>query len=659
MPEEPIIVTVVGADGSETEAVFPAGTTPAQMKSALMNIRANRQKQKDDPESWAQALTKRSIPVLGESLSKALGTYVDLNVGALKGAGQTIVGGARLIQKIPGVTAATDALTGLQPGGSARSMDIVEQEFLTPTNTTQRVGKTGEQIAEAIAPGGLIKKAATKAVTVAAPRLAPFLGQRAARLAPEMVTEAVTGGLHSALQGGDPTIGAVVSGVMPGVAQGTRAARNALLGGTRNPQVVQEAVEFGMRQGVPIDAATGTGRPYVARLQQASGDSIFGAGIAERFKDRQTDALRRVAGDLSDTAHPTAVSPHMAGKGVTDTLEGTIAAEHKLAGQHYGTLRTIEADPTNLKTVQVGTETLPDGTVRAVMADVALPVDMRPVKAALKPVLEEIERTWPLAQKDASPGLVALRNLVSGADAVSASTADANLSVIKRIVREADSPALRTRGQGVAAKAVTELEAAVQQAVAQGGSAATDALRAGRDATIRKYSAAELRDALRDEPVQVFNSLVFRKDAGIERLREVAAQAPGEMAKLGRAWMEQALERPMAEGGFDAPLGLLRKWQDLGPQTKALLFPNPLHRKDLDDFFLLAKKIAENPNPSGTARNLTAINALWSIPAAGLAKLFYSPAGVRELTRAVRTGDTHAVTQALGRVAGRQAAGPK
>jgi hypothetical protein len=56
----------------------------------------------------------------------------------------------------------------------------------------------------------------------------------------------------------------------------------------------------------------------------------------------------------------------------------------------------------------------------------------------------------------------------------------------------------------------------------------------------------------------------------------------------------------------------------------------------LDDFFLLAKRVADNPNPSGTAHTLTALNVVGQLPAWGLAKLLYTEGGVRAINFALQ-----------------------
>jgi hypothetical protein len=644
MPDQsPIIVEVEGVG----EVEFPAGTSNAEIKSKLLNIRQKVKKDTgttDNAESWA---------------STAAGFGLALGRGALKGAGQSVVGATRLLQMVPGVTAGVDAMYGA-PGLSAHAMDAADKFLATDGSWGEGMGKAGEQVLEAVATGSPVRQAGEFAVTHAAPILSGVVGKGLAKALPKIATEAAAGGLQTYIQGGDPTAGAVLAGAAPAIAQGGRVARNALFAGKANP-VVQGAIDYAGRAGVdiPVSASTATGKPFVAKVEKALAAVPGSAGVVDRFKAKQAEALTRVAGDLADAAHPTSVTPTTAAQGVRQTVEQTIAAENAEQAVRYGKLRQIEADPRNLKRVQVGTRTLPDGTVETVMDDVPMPVDMRPVKAALKPVLDKIEKTWNVTKKDASDGLVALRNLVHGADAEAASTADENLGLIKKIVREATSPDLMTRGQGLAAQAVGELEAAVQKAVRQAGPDAVDALRMGRAATIRKYAAADALDLFKENPTGFFDALTARRENGLPLLHEVQKHAPAELPKIGRAYIEEMFTKATSEGEFDHAQALLAKWESLGPETKKLIFPNPMHRKDLDHFFLIAKKIAENPNPSGTAGVNAILNPVaWAayFPAKAIASVLYSPNAIRQLTKGITTGNTSAVTEALGRVAANQTA---
>ena len=175
----------------------------------------------------------------------------------------------------------------------------------------------------------------------------------------------------------------------------------------------------------------------------------------------------------------------------------------------------------------------------------------------------------------------------------------------------------------------------------------------GRAATVNKFKTIKMLDTLRDEPVGVFNQATRRKDAGIARLRALARVAPDELQQIGRAWLEDALTKATADGGFGRASSLLADWQNLGPQTKQLLFGNAAHVKDLDHFFLLAKKMTETPNPSGSAMTFfkgaeaTALarDVLMGAPGLGtaftfsapfVAKLLLSPTTTRLLVQGLR-----------------------
>jgi hypothetical protein len=195
---------------------------------------------------------------------------------------------------------------------------------------------------------------------------------------------------------------------------------------------------------------------------------------------------------------------------------------------------------------------------------------------------------------------------------------------------------------------IPKLQSVIDGAVSAGGQDAIDALRAGRTATAAKYGAKAVLDQLRDEPVQTFGQLTYAKDSGVDLLREVAEQVPGQLPKIGRAYLEDLFGKAQSQGGWTGADGLFTKWQNLGPQTKQLIFGNPQLVSDLDKFFLGAKKLAENPNPSGTmvmglsagSGTLMFTNPATGIPlaigAGALSKMLHSPAGVRALTNGLK-----------------------
>jgi hypothetical protein len=118
--------------------------------------------------------------------------------GAANTTGNLVSGTARLLNKIPGVG------EYLAPEQGIRSLEARTKQVSTPENTTQKVGKYGEQIGEWMIPSGAEEKAATL-VGEHLPQLARF-GVPAARA----LTGAGEAGLRSASQGGEFKTGAEI-----------------------------------------------------------------------------------------------------------------------------------------------------------------------------------------------------------------------------------------------------------------------------------------------------------------------------------------------------------------------------------------------------------------------------------------------------------------
>lgn len=396
------------------------------------------------------------------------------------------------------------------------------------------------------------------------------------------------------------------------------------------------AVKFGQQHGIPIDAATATGSQVIANVQKRVGDSMGGANIAEDFKARQAKGLATVGEQLAAKANQggPAVTPQQAGQGIRDAVYKRLQEFAGEADTAYEAIRQVESQPQSLQRVQVGTMKDPrTGAVTPVMEDVPLPVDLRSAKAALKPILDRLVRQMPVTQQQASKGLKALENIVNGPDAAPLTQVDADLGAIKTIAR-ADIPEMRNVSQGLAAHAVAQLDAAVRSTAQRAG--VLDKLEAGRKATIAKYGADDVLTEIRHEPVQAFTQATARQDSGIARLRQVAKLAPAELPRIGRAVLDDFMETATADGGFQHAQKIRATWNKLGGETKALLFKDPDYIADLDKFFRLAEKIAENPNPSGTARINNIFNATSTLVGYPAAKLLYSPAGVKLLTEGFR-----------------------
>jgi hypothetical protein len=280
------------------------------------------------------------------------------------------------------------------------------------------------------------------------------------------------------------------------------------------------------------------------------------------------------------------------------------------------------------------------------MVPMAMPVDLRAFKDAMKPIYRDLMRAASITPPTGDKGraLAALDRIVRGPDFVRVSTADAALSDLKASARGAVMPELRTRGQGIAAKAVRELEQQVSRSITKAGPDAVDAITEGRAATRAKYVAAEVLDAIRKEPVRAFKQAIAPKDTAIDLLRKVQEQSPTAIPMIGRAVLEDMLHTATESGGFKHAAKLYADWKRMGPETKQMLFG--ANQENIGKFLLLATKLEESPNPSQSgliANTAGQIGVAIAHPLVGvplilstgaLSKMLHSEIGARALTRA-------------------------
>lgn len=235
-------VVILGKDG--TEHVFPAGFDPKKAAEIV----------------WRQeggSLAK--LAQLNDTINRIPS---DLSAGIAKGAGRTAVGLGSLMHRVPGVSNAVDALyalAGQQVNSGQMMADPAAARAglgIEPSNATQRVGATAEQIAEFFIPGAMAEKTATAIAAKVAPRV-PTALQAVARFAPRMATEGAAASAVTAAQGGDPVTGAAAGAAGPVV--GAVAGRTVkAIGNTARP-LVRAAL-----------------KPTVTEMKRQAGASITG-----------------------------------------------------------------------------------------------------------------------------------------------------------------------------------------------------------------------------------------------------------------------------------------------------------------------------------------------------------------------------------------------
>jgi|SRR5215471_3666411 len=434
------------------------------------------------------------------------------------------------------------------------------------------------------------------------------------------------------------------------------------------------AAEWALEQGIPVPSGAATGNPFISTMQRASEHTPLGAIVAGGAKQELAEAMSAKGGQLAERVSPKAMVPETAGEAAGAGVERTISKLKKQADTAYDEFRAAEQDPKNIVDVPVGTKTVdtglkdPQGNAitrsEPITDKIAMPVDMRPIKAALRDQYESMKNWLQPAKRNASAGFQAMDSIVNGPDFLPATQAEQGLGGLKSLAREAESPDLRDVSQGIGANAGAMLQDAIDSAVARtAGGRALQQLRNGRAAHAAKMEAADVLGKLRDEPVQLFNQLTYANDAGVNQLRNVAELAPKEMAQVGRAYVEKLLDTATAEGGFQRGAGIFRQWENLGAETKKILFKDPAVRESLDKFFQVAKMVGEQPNPSMTAvagHGLAAagllvtnplLGASYAIGSGALVKALYSPKVSRALTQGLRLYLDPTVPRALKGIA--------
>jgi hypothetical protein len=458
--------------------------------------------------------------------------------------------------------------------------------------------------------------------------------------------------------------------------------------------VQQAAADWAMAHGAPLDAASATGNPVIRGAQELAQGTIGAGAYVDQAIQNRNQWYAAKGRELAAELNPNDQTPETAGRAVYEQGVKTIREKHSAAGEEYSAFRDRAEDPANHREVVTGTkqETVqmqtgtrqevvpgvagPDGkpAVRdvpifekvtrdvPVKETVPFPVDLSEFKAALKPQLEEVQRLTRLGQSHYAPAQVALEDIINGPDIVPATVAEKNLGALKAVARSnTETGGVRNEAGQLAGEQVRRMQAEIDASVKQiGGVDALNELHQGRLERFGQAEAAALVDQFKAEPVKLFQQLTSKNDSAIDLLRKVQKLAPDQMGALGRAWLDGAMDKATDQGGLDHADANFKNWQDLGDNTKKILFKNPAMISDLDKFFQSMKDSAKKQNPSGTAQvrhiqaqagglasgiTMAAVGHPLGLAVAGgyliagnaLARLLYNPKFVRAAVKAMNT----------------------
>lgn len=448
--------------------------------------------------------------------------------------------------------------------------------------------------------------------------------------------------------------------------------------------VQQQAADWAMNRGIPLDAAAATQNPLIRGAQELAQTTPGASSPAQRAIQARHDAYASQGRALANQSFPgLEVDPATAGRMIAEQGTKTIREQSATAGGEYGKFNDRELDPANAREVVTGSEPqsvrVQTGTRREAVPGVVdtagnpafrdvpifetvkrdvpksetipFPVDMSDFQAQFKPMLEQVRRQTRLGQQQYAPAEIALEDLVEGPQFKAASVAEKDLGALKDVVRKNTlTGGVKNDAGQMAASLVDRLQDVIDGTVKRiGGPDALAELQEGRLATRGKYEAINLVDQFKDEPVRLYDQLTAKRDANINLLENVNKLAPEQMPALGRAWLEAAIDKATEGGKFEHADKLYSDFQNLGDRTKALLWRDPNLRSDLGNFFQSAKDSARIEGPSGTARvaHISGTAGLvLSHPIAGsvyvigmnaLSRLLYNPSFVRAAIRGFKT----------------------
>lgn len=425
---------------------------------------------------------------------------------------------------------------------------------------------------------------------------------------------------------------------------------------------VADALSFANRRDIPVNLAATTDNPFIKGIQQVASSTVGGSTFATPGKAIEALAMERTAGQLASEAHPQFVAPASAGRDLGIALEKRASNFGADAGKSYAYIQSVEGKPSNIDRVKVGEKTQqgtiidpstgqPQTTTTPIYKDIPMAVDVSGIKTWAAPILEKLKERWKAADPQAAQNIAqqvkSLESIVEGPDMKSASVAEKDLGNLKALVRNTD-PA--TESSLRASKVVDQLQSAIDARVDRADPRALSELQNARAKWATKADIEETLQRLRDEPVQAFDQSVWKRDTGIEYLKKIAQYAPAEMPKLGRAFLEDAFGKASETGKFAGGDRLFSTWTNLGAETKSILFPNASLRADLNDFFMLAKRLPAVANTSGTAgaalagKSIDAVSVIMAgkgnpeavlglVSPAVITKLMYHPAFVKALNR--------------------------
>ena len=426
----------------------------------------------------------------------------------------------------------------------------------------------------------------------------------------------VLGPYFRRMEAGD-TSGAVAYGagmIAPSVL-GEVVPRNVNVGMKSRTPEVAKAMDFAMKEGVPLGAAKASGSPALNRVSYAA-DTGSVAGLMD-WERGVISAYEKLGKKVASGVEPTVAgtTPQIAGSKMADSMRRVMQQHADDANTAYGEAdkiaeQYVQSRPVTRTEVKKNAKGKNEKVQVTRQVDMAVPIDMSTAKKELAPILDELDAdpNWTLPRKEADPGYQALSNLVNGDDFVPLSRARKLASAIGRLQEGSGKTGIRKGGEGLAAYGYGALADAIDEGIAAIGADApklAGALKRGAEATKAKWSVDTALGRLGQgkntykEGLDAFRPLLEPHDANINQLADVQSKVPELMPELGRAALEERLTKMFENGSLEYAKTTLNWWNSIGQKTKNALY-SAESQKNITDLLVSMDTYAKSANPSGS-----------------------------------------------------------
>lgn len=621
-------------------------------------------------------------------------------IGAAKGLGSTVYGLGALASKIPGVSEVAEAF-GASP--EYAKFEQPKPEALKPKGVGQQAGFLGEQLAEFFVPAAKIGNVAKGTKLLSSTR-ALNIGKNA--LADAAVTTAQSGDVDSFLGAGAGSAGiqagmGVVGKGLGAVGKGTRS----LIAAAKGP--ADEIVQLAEKYGVNLSAGQEATKPLLQRLEGTLRKWGVTQDIFQKADKSANARLQKVAADVADDISKSNMTEVQAGEYIGEALE----AAGEAASIAYG----AKVEPLIAQFGQVDVP-LAGGiadTARELLkkfstGDIKAPQQVESVGAAMR-ILEDLSQP---VHRFAGPN--ALNNAVAAGVQVTndmvlqaARNPGGFVLEIPKKFTLSDAKNMRTllfkmsnkgqvdMGKGAVAQMNSAIDAAMKQSLEAAGGA--PAVSVFEEASKGYRQTQELfentiisRLSKSDRPGDIVNYLLTQApETGATKLR--ALIGPTKMQAVERSLWEKILTGS-TEDGILVGQKLKKTLDNLGPEARAAIFPDPQRLQQVEELAKLAdnlahtKKLAGDPamqgagymglgvSGFGTAATFSVLSgnlpgailagaglATWTLGPRKMAKILSTPGGAaiakQAMTTPPGTPRGRMIAQVLARIAGAKAGG--